>query len=45
MLGDEVLSINNNINNIDISNLKEGTYLIKIYNNESVVVKKISLVK
>ena len=46
MLGNELVYIKNanEFNQIDLSNFETGTYLVKIYNNESVVVKKLSLV-
>ncbi len=47
MLGSVVASANNDFNNktIDISNLSEGTYIVKVIADKGVVSRKISLVK
>ncbi len=47
MLGAEVATVNNasEFNTIDLSSQAEGTYLVKIFSNNNVIVKKVNLVK
>jgi len=47
MLGAEVASINNasEFNTVDLSSYNAGTYLVKVFSNNNVIVKKVNLVK
>ena len=47
MLGAEVASVNNasEFNTVDLSSYNAGTYLVKVFSNNNVIVKKVNLVK
>jgi len=47
MVGNMVDIINNanEFNTVDLSNYAEGTYLVKVYTEEGVVIKKVNLIK
>ncbi len=47
ILGSEIMTVNsiNNIKTIDMSNLSEGTYFVKISNERGVVTEKVVIVK
>ena len=47
MLGAEVAVIENasEFNTVDLSSYNEGTYLVKVFSNNNVIVKKVNLVK
>ena len=47
IIGKEVVTINNasNFTTVDMSNLAEGTYIVKIIANSNIITRKISLIK